>query len=464
MLLLIIRREILSHILSLRFTVTFMLFIILVFASIYVTVNEYQLETRRYGSRVRVYGDKLADILGEEDNWGARGRLRRLFWDEGRTSAVPTSSLAWMGQGLQPVLPAGVQATLRGSKCIDRGLTRNPLLGLLPTPDFVYVVNVVLSLLAILFMFDAVCGEKERGTLRLTLSNSVPRHTILAGKWLGGYIVLLVPFLVAAGGGIAYAWTSGSLDVTGDDWIRIAVLIALVCCYIAVFFILILFISTTTHNSATAFLVCLLVWVVFTLVIPNLAPVTAKILEPTPALRRIETEKRAVDDEIQIRMRRLTATTGELGYGDKIERERSKLEREGKRRRDQWDKLYENACRRQFDLAQTFGRLSPSACWIYAASSLTNTGPEVSRRLEDGAQRFCTDLNEFVRGYFRSGRDPETNRWPEITADQLPSLDITFPSAAEAIKDSLNDMLLLVIVNVVFFMLAFVFFLRYDVR
>ncbi len=42
MFLTLIRKEILSHVLSLRFGVTFILFILLVFASIYVTTNEYQ--------------------------------------------------------------------------------------------------------------------------------------------------------------------------------------------------------------------------------------------------------------------------------------------------------------------------------------------------------------------------------------------------------------------------------------
>ena len=49
-------------------------------------------------------------------------------------------------------MPAGIKTTNENTDTIDRGVTRNPLLGLLPSPDFVYVVNVVLSLLAILFI------------------------------------------------------------------------------------------------------------------------------------------------------------------------------------------------------------------------------------------------------------------------------------------------------------------------
>jgi len=460
---LIIRKEILSHILSLRFTVTFMLFIVLVFASFYVTVNEYLLEVKRHDSRVRVYRDKLSSILAEKQDWGAHGRLERLFWNEGKNDAVPASPLAWMAQGLQPVLPAGVRITTHDTRNIDRGPTRNPLLGLLSTPDFVYVVNVVLSLLAILFMFDAVCGEKEAGTLRLALSNSVPRHSILLGKWLGGYVVLLVPFLIATAGGIGYAWVKGAFDPTGDGVARVLAVVALACFYIAVFFNLSLFISTTTHNSATSLLVCLLVWVVFTLAVPNLAPATAKILEPTPSLQKIEAEKRAIDEEIRLKRDRLTATSGELGYGDKIEKEKEKLERERKRLHRQWDNFYKGACDRQMDLAQTFGRVSPSASWIYASAALTNTGPKVYERLEAGTKRTLTAFKDFEDDFWKSRRGSGKKR-VEIRSDQLPSLKLTFPTTKEVVEHSLNDVLLLIILNVVFFMLAFVFFLRYDVR
>ncbi|GAG36479.1 unnamed protein product, partial [marine sediment metagenome] len=46
----VIRKEIVAHILSLRFAVTFMLFIVLVFASIYVAVNEYKRQSEEFHS------------------------------------------------------------------------------------------------------------------------------------------------------------------------------------------------------------------------------------------------------------------------------------------------------------------------------------------------------------------------------------------------------------------------------
>ncbi|MDD5704411.1 MAG: ABC transporter permease subunit [Kiritimatiellae bacterium] len=464
MLRLLIRKEILAHVLSLRFTVTFMLFLIMVFAGIYVSVGEHNLETRRHGSRDRAYRHKLDDILKEPRDWGAHGRLERLFWMEGKSDAAPPAELSWLGQGLQSVMPVGARVTEDRSEPLGRGLARNPLLGLLSAPDFIYMVNVVLSLLAILFMFDAVCGEKETGTLRLMLSNSVPRHTVLLGKWIGGYICLSLPFLVATAGGIGYAWVRGAWTPSAESAIRIVALVLLACLYIAVFFNVSLFISTVTHSAATSLLVCLLVWVVFTLAVPNMAPVTAKIVEPTPAPQKIQAEKRAIDEEIEIRMDRLKLTTGQLQYGDAMEKAREKLERERRQRHRQWDAFYERACQRQMNLAQTLGRLSPSASWVYAATELSGTGPRAYERLVTAMRRMGEEFGDFVQKYFKAGTEPGGRDWPRIRPDQLPALKVARGDALTDIGAVMGDVSLLVVECVVFFMLGFVRFLRYDAR
>ena len=51
--------------------------------------------------------------------------------------------------------------------------------------DWVFIIGGLLSLMALLFTFDAFIGEKERGTLKLVMAQSLPRHTLLLGKFLG---------------------------------------------------------------------------------------------------------------------------------------------------------------------------------------------------------------------------------------------------------------------------------------
>jgi len=51
--------------------------------------------------------------------------------------------------------------------------------------DWAFIIKLLFSIFAILLTFDAICGEKEKGTLALVCSNSVPRGNIILGKYLG---------------------------------------------------------------------------------------------------------------------------------------------------------------------------------------------------------------------------------------------------------------------------------------
>jgi len=463
----LIRKEILSHVLSLRFSVAFVLSILLIFASFYVTVNQHRHDADAHSAISLAARDRIGKII-KKDGWERRERLLR--W-EGRLDGVPPPPLSAVVQGLWPAMPIAVNTTVDQWSNIDRSPTQNPLLGLLRIPDFTYVVNVVLSLLAILFAFDAVCGEKESGTLRLILSNAVPRHSILLAKWIGGYGALIVPFLIAVAGGLIYAYARGALEMTGDETTVIVLLVAVAALYISVFFTLSLFISTTTHRATTALFVCLFVWVVWILVVPNMAPVVARIIMPAPSVKKINAEKAAVREETRLKKRRLTQISGELSYGDSVGREREKIEQQGRREERSWDRFFETAVAKQTRLAETLGRLSPSSAWTYAAVSLTQTGPDAYKRFGRARKRLPRDMASFG-GTIRESK----GKWPDFKVEDVPYLDGSWagaatgkasrssPYVADAVHGALNDVLILAILNVAFFMAAFACFLRYDVR
>ena len=53
--------------------------------------------------------------------------------------------------------------------------------------DWSYIIGLVTSFVAILLTFDAISGERENGTLALVLSNAVSRAGVLAGKFLASF-------------------------------------------------------------------------------------------------------------------------------------------------------------------------------------------------------------------------------------------------------------------------------------
>ena len=52
--------------------------------------------------------------------------------------------------------------------------------------------------MVIFFTYNAFSEEKVKGTLKLTLSNSIPRDNLLLGKIIGGLIVIFVSLFIAS--------------------------------------------------------------------------------------------------------------------------------------------------------------------------------------------------------------------------------------------------------------------------
>lgn len=177
-------KEIVHNILSFRFVVTYALLFCLVLMAMFLMTNDYQRRLQEFSTADGKVRENLAELVKIEDPAEQFQRIRRADFSALRRP-TPLSLLAL---GLEGSLPTQVssQSHFFVSSSDDR-LGRNVLFDIFQTPDFVYVVNVVMSLLALLFVFDSVCGEKEQGTLKLLLSNSVPRDSVLLGKWVGGF-------------------------------------------------------------------------------------------------------------------------------------------------------------------------------------------------------------------------------------------------------------------------------------
>ena len=459
MLLVLIRKEIIGHVLTLRFAVIFLLMLVLVFAAFFLSAGAYRRHRDDYSAMSKASWTALDAILDEQND---RRLMYRLFFWEGKSDPVPAAELSSIAVGLTDALPDGVTITARGLTNIDASGARNPMLGMYQAPDLVYVVGVALSLLALLFIYDGVCGEKESGLLRLVLSNAAPRHHVLLSKWFGGYLVLIVPFLMASLGGLGYAWALGALELTPDHLQRIGLLLLLAMLYISVFFTLGLFVSTLTHRAATSLFICMFLWVAWVLAVPSVAPVAAKLIAPAPSPQKIVAEKTAIDTEIRLRKGRLTLITGELNYGQKIRHERERLNRAGRERKNRLDRYLRDRQRIQTQWAELLGRLSPAGCWVYAATALTQTGPAAYRRFEEARRRLHAQFLESKKPFDVMWR--KERKVPRPRADELPTLAVFYPDLGESMEDALFDVLILALLSMLLFMAAFMSFLRYDVR
>lgn len=160
--------------------------------------------------------------------------------------------------------------------------------------DLLFLVQVVFSLLAILLAFDMIAGEKERGTLKGVLANSVPRDKLMLSKFIGGFAVLWLAFLV--GFLLLYLvlvlFNSGFLD--GPVITRVAFIFGSSTLFIASFMGLGLMVSTFCHSSRTAIIALLIIWVMMQLVIPKAGEMIAVAMRPIKSEHEVRLERQKI--------------------------------------------------------------------------------------------------------------------------------------------------------------------------
>jgi ABC-2 type transport system permease protein len=146
-----------------------------------------------------------------------------------------------------------------------------------------WLLQILFPLLIIIIGFNAMSGERERGTLRQLLSLGVPTRSLLFGKALGlatCVAILVVPAALVLGFIVFLGPSSGErVDVI----YRLIWLGAGYGLYLGFFIFLTLAVSALVRSSRAALVLLLGFWVAATLIAPRTASEAANILYPTPS-------------------------------------------------------------------------------------------------------------------------------------------------------------------------------------
>jgi len=453
---LIVLKEIRHNILTLRFAVVYSLFFVLTVISMVLLSANYQSQWDYY----------VRSKAAERENLGTMESVRDLRWQGTKVQKEP-SELSIFSLGLEKEMSRSVFVSSRGGVEVGSSQYSNPISALFATPDLSYVVNVVISLLALLLAFDAISSENEEGTLRLMLANAVPRDVILLGKWFGGYIGLVIPFLLAVGVGYVLSLVFTDLTLGAESWMRAATLMLLSLLYISVFFTLGIAVSAFNHRSSTALMASLFLWVFIVLTVPNVVPILARQIAGIPSLGELDGRREAIENEQweAARQRMRSASSDDERRNIHLE-VRENITREWTRLQDE----YENKIDKQIELAQILSRISPSASFVYAATNIAGTGIDGFRNLADYTKQYRRRFADAVNELYREEREREEQRTVEQRIDdepfdinRLPEFRVTGDSFARSLQASMLDIGLLVGFNIAFLLVSYVKFMRYDV-
>jgi ABC-type transport system involved in multi-copper enzyme maturation permease subunit len=191
----IILKELLVNLLSLRFAVGLVVAVLMMGLVGYVLMKDYAARHQTYLSDVQRHRDAL--------------KQTKVYSTLEVVVDIPPSPLSIFSRGVKD-LPTSIRVSpyqipsLIGeegaSANIDLWGTSNrpynPLLRIFSPIDLSFVISMILSLFAVLLVFDSFSGEREQGTLKLLLSNPVGRVQLLIGKFLGALLTMAVPLTI----------------------------------------------------------------------------------------------------------------------------------------------------------------------------------------------------------------------------------------------------------------------------
>ena len=477
MLMTLIQKEIMHHILSVRFVALLVMCLLLVPLTLSISYRNYRQSLVDYQEAV-----KRAYTESEENPPDAQNpnvEVSKLF--------LKPTPLSVFANGLEEVLPTYLGMTRNGVRQGSTGLAQAPLSYALGHLDFLFVISTVFSLLALLFTFDAVAGEREAGTLRITLANAIPRDLFLWSKLIGGYIVFVVPFLVSfLFGLLLLAWQGFPLGES-DFFLRVLCFLLVSLLYIAVFYAIGTVISSYLDSSKTALIVAFTVWVLAVLITPRIGFLTAKLIAPTGTEQSLYMEKTALRNNLNVEMQeKIQKKMAEMHRGNgagaivitpevqgKLKELKAPIEEEYRLKfqneANKIDRKYQRKQKRQEQFGETFSRLTPTSSLIYLAMNLTQTGKVKRNTYFQTGHQYYAQLDDV---YFSNISDDQLAQIFRL-ADRLsknseaekipPPPDLTESSLVETLRYSSVDVLLLCFFAVALTTVAFLKFFRSDI-
>lgn len=481
----LVKKEILDSLFSYRFLFGTILCLVVIPLGVYVNLTEYQQRMVEYRELVRLYQER------------SEGKVYFNFKAEGFR---PPSILSIFAVGLENFIPNKTVTSNDGllTSSREQGLDSMEAL-LFGKMDFLFNVAFVVSLLGFILTFNSISGEKEDATLRMILSNPVPRWQILAAKIAGNFLLILVPFFVSCLAALLILNMSGITSIFQPEiMISFGILAGASLLFILSMCLLGIFISVLTHRSTTSMVVSLFIWAIIVLCWPRITPMIAEIIKPVKSQKILNYEKtllrRNLDKEHELERRKLyDRIDAEKGNQPGSRNARNELEGEALATYDsaasalanqyerriagelqRMDDEYFGRWNTQIDLARSLSRLSPVSCFTYIATELSGTGLLAMNNFSQNAKRFQNEVKENVYDRYilhryggmtgrggvwvapANGFDPQKAPVPHMNYAQLPRSDI--------LKAVLLDIVLLILFNAVFFAVGFLSFLEYDVR
>lgn len=343
--------------------------------------------------------------------------------------------------------------------------------------DLTFIVSVIFSFLALALSFNSICGEKEKGTLKLILSNSVSRTQIFISKITATTIVLIVPLLLGFLVNALIFNLSGMITFNLQWIFTTLTFITLSIIFIFIFVTLGVTISAMVRSPVTSLLISLCIWVFAVFLVPGLASVIAKTDAPIDSPEEFQEAWDSCAGDAFAE----AFAVGNIRHNNDAVKDDYKEEIPVNRVMEKYTvnlesvlNNYLNKLFKQAELANGLSRISPAMVFKFAAEKIVGTGYEEIKEFISQANRYRKNLFEIMDAAER--RDKES---PNLTylgiffedklsakseMGELPVFHFIPKGLDSALMDALMDIFILFSFSICILLVGIRSINRYDVR
>jgi ABC-type transport system involved in multi-copper enzyme maturation permease subunit len=463
----IIKKELLDHLQSIQFSVLVVFSIVLFLANGIIFVKKYDEQNSWYNEQITILYQQPSTM--------------------GTTLLEKPNSLAFVAEGGDKYRPAGFHLYPKGRLSAMPGKVRNFKMPDIPELDWAFIIKIVFTLYVLLLGYSAISGEKEQGTLRLILSNSHGRIKFLVSKYIAIILAVSISLLIGVLISIIILGISIPRVLSLDNLLRILLTLISALAYLSIFMFLSLLISSMVHQSSLVLLILLAVWILFAIIIPNVPNILSEEFSKVPS--EYETanqigpliQKQVWEGITKIREQ---VEQGKIKTEEELKRLTDEAFEQGQQDLTKHYKSYNDAMKQRAMMARNLARISPTALLEFASESIAQTGLIQEEQFEKDARNYSNIYDDYILK--KVGKVVGTSPWSFSTNIELngksiyigspqpeeyngdksdfPRFEENKPTILRSLKNALLDLAGLILWNLVLAILAFVAFIRCDVR
>ena len=493
---LIIQREFVSNVLTSRFMIGFVVCLISTAAAVFVQVADYE-------KRLSAYHVAVQEHQEETRTWDTYRQINPKSHRKPNPLSIFNVGTEKSGADMVSIRLAipiwEQQAQKQGSD--------NPFLSIFLSIDVIFVFKIVLSALAILFAYNTISGEREDGTLKLVLSNPIPRDTLIFGKYLGGMLSLFPIVVMSFTVGIVIAYASPATDFDVAELLRLVMVLVVSLLYVSICYLLGLLLSVWTKTAATTLILAMFIWGILTIVHSNVATFAVTKFPPYQPQPEKEVLKQigkiwedfreerdahilkefgykhpihAIMTEGNMTLGMDTKTAGGIGFEEIYtpkpihKMDTSKYQEilgyqepfriDYANKAEEILKRRENIGERNRQFAANVSRISFADVYHVAVGTITGTGRESYNDFIGQARTYKRQVVDYLAGKEAfSARAWFSSDKGKAEFTDLPVFRQRQSSLSESLSRASGNILILLAWNIILFMGAYLSFLRYDI-